>query len=172
MFESLSIHCKNDMLFWNSKVKLSIEKIKAEKVRLLRALSKSSTGSSDQFKFGIWICAWCCNVLACVVSHFVSHWTFPHSNFIIFLFFYQPTHALSSSIDRAEWLHETSWVGQPSWLAFHKRASTAKRASSLSAHPCSCNSEAISIKLSTDCPVGFKLFRIAYRATNKSADLM
>ena len=47
MFESLSIHCKNDMLFWNSKVKLSIEKIKAEKVRLLRALSKSSTGSSD-----------------------------------------------------------------------------------------------------------------------------
>ena len=37
------------------------------------------------------------------------------------------------SINRAEWLHETSWLGQPSWIVFQKRASTAKRANSLSA---------------------------------------
>ena len=52
--------------------------------------------------FDISICACCSNVLACVVSHFVFHRTFPHLNFVILLFYFQQsTHALAYRSDLA-----------------------------------------------------------------------
>ena len=96
-------------------------------------------------------------MLACDVSHFIFHLTFPHSNFVILLLlFYQSTRA-SGSTDRAEWLHETSRLDQPSWFAFQKRASTAKDPARFQFT--SYKSEAISTELTTDCRVGFKMMQ-------------
>lgn len=70
-------------------------------------------------------------------------------------------------MDRAEWLHGTSCLGQPSWLS-----EPAQQNDPASFQLTSCNSEAISAELTTDCRVGFKPCRIAYRATNEAAQLM
>ena len=77
------------------------------------------------------------------------------SNFSAFEFCYFVVAFLSiyacanSSIDRAEWLHETSWLGQLSWLAFQNEPARF--------HLISCNREVISTKFSTDCRVDFKM---------------
>ena len=103
MFELLSIYCLYQKRFvetisYSKKVKpsmtddgeicghLNLRFINRRKIsRVIRPI-----------KFGISICACCCNMLACVVSDFLFHQTFPHSNFVIWLlFFYQSTHVLA-----------------------------------------------------------------------------
>ena len=94
-------------------------------------------------------------MLACVVSHFIFHLTFPHSNFVVaFLSIYA---CASWSTDRAEWLYEMSRLGQPRWFAFQKRASTANEPARFQFT--SYKNEAISTELTTDCRVGFKMMQ-------------
>ena len=107
--------------FWNSR-------------KLLRALRKSSTRSSDHLnlEFESVPAAATCSLMLLANLFFIEFFSIRICYFVVVcLSIYA---CASSSIDRAEWLYETSWHGQPSWLAFQKRASTAKCASSLSAH--------------------------------------
>ena len=115
------------------------------------------------FKFCIWICTCCYNVLACVVSHFVFHRAFPHSNFVIVSLLLSIYACASSLIDRAEWVHEMSWLGQAS-----QHGKTGQLAFS-SPHVIVKQYQQSLLLIAV---LVLKLCRIAYRATNEPAHLM
>ena len=94
-------------------------------LKLLRALSKSSKRSSDHLnlEFESVPAATACSLVLLANLFLIKLFSIRISLLCLSICAYA-----SPSIDRAEWLHETSW------LAFQNRVSTAKRASSLAAH--------------------------------------
>ena len=125
-------------------------------LKLLKPLSKFSARPSDDSNlvFESLPAAATCSLVLLVKC---SSLNFSAQKFCFFLVFLSLIYKCAGlSINRAEWLHETSWLGQPSWIVFQKRASTAKRASSLSAY---LTSEKISTEFTTDCRVVFKMMQ-------------
>ena len=98
-------------LFWNSITVL----------KLLRTLIKFSTRSSDHLHlvFKSIPAAATCSCVLLAILFFIE---LLRIRILLFQFYFISIYACaSSSIDLAEWLHETSWLGHPSWLAFQKR---------------------------------------------------
>ena len=98
-------------LFWDSITVL----------KLLTALSKSSTRLSDHLNMVFESVRVAATRSTCV-SPFVFHGISRHSSAVVLLLLFISLR------------YETTWLGQPNWFAFQKRASTAKRTSSFSAH--------------------------------------
>ena len=126
---SISEKIRNDMLFWNNKAKHPNVKSKAEKEQMKKRkkfgwnISVEMTDGGEicghpnlrlicgrkinkvirPFKFGISICACCCNMVACVVINFFSSNFFPHLNFVILLLFFINLH-MRYLTDRPGWM--------------------------------------------------------------------
>ena len=110
------------------------------------------------FKFGIWICACFCNVLACVLA-ILLFIELLHIWILLFFFFFFINLRMRELIDRAR-LNE-----------YMKRADSGNRAGSLFKNKPARqnepapfqlplrNSEAISTELTTDCRVGLKMMQ-------------
>ena len=114
--------------------------------KLLKALSKSSERSSDYLNLAsesVPATATCSLVLLAILF-FMER--FPTRSLLFCCCFLSVYTCTSSLMDRAEWLHGTSCLGQPSWLS-----EPAQQNDPASFQLTSCNSEAISAELTTDC---------------------
>ena len=130
-------------------------------------LWKKNQQGHPPFKSGISICACCCNMLACVVSHFVFHQTFPHSIFVTLLLFFVNLHKSELIDGRINgFMRRAGLVNRAGWLLKNKPARQNEPARF---QLTSCNSETISTELTTDCHVGFKIMQ---NSVNESANLV
>ena len=145
-------------------------------LKLLRALSKSSTRSSDHLNsvFQPVPAAATCSLVLLAILFFIELFRIRILLFVVV--FYQSTHALAhrcvSSSTPVEWLHETSWLAGSTEMARFSKMSQHGKTSQLAFSSPHVIVKQFQQSLLLIAVLILKWCRIEYRATNEPAHLI